>query len=528
MKFEDISISEKIKKGLREMGFEDMTPIQEQAIPLFLEGRDVLGIARTGTGKTGAFGIPMIERIDGKNKSVQGLVLCPTRELALQAAEEISKMAKFVPGVEVLAVYGGTDIERQFRRLKKGVNIIVGTPGRVMDHMRRKTLKLDELKVLVLDEADEMLNMGFREDIEFVCDHIDHEVQTALFSATMADEIREITENYQDNAEYIAVQQEEMTVPEIKQMYYSVKGREKDTSICRLIDYIAPKRALIFCNTKRKVDELTLTLKAKGYSAEALHGDLSQHQRDRVMNLFRQGKLELLLATDVAARGIDVDDVDVVFNYDMPQDMEYYVHRIGRTGRAGKSGRAISLITPRERYKIDSLEEYCNTKIRERNMPTAESALHMKSIRKINDALEFCREFDLEPFMRIVYQICMEEKLDSLQIAAALLRTQLGEIEQAPKQKKNSDTRKSKKSKEKNAQLHEKGEGSKKKKSKGKQSKKNASPSRVKHDKYRDKAQKNRDEKGRGNGRKGSNGKGSNSSAGNRRPDRRRSGSGKK
>lgn len=528
MKFEDISISEKIKKGLRGMGFEDMTPIQEQAIPLFLEGRDVLGIARTGTGKTGAFGIPMIERIDGKNKSVQGLVLCPTRELALQAAEEISKMAKFVPGVEVLAVYGGTDIERQFRRLKKGVNIIVGTPGRVMDHMRRKTLKLDELKVLVLDEADEMLNMGFREDIEFVCDHIDHEVQTALFSATMADEIREITENYQDNAEYIAVQQEEMTVPEIKQMYYSVKGREKDTSICRLIDYIAPKRALIFCNTKRKVDELTLTLKAKGYSAEALHGDLSQHQRDRVMNLFRQGKLELLLATDVAARGIDVDDVDVVFNYDMPQDMEYYVHRIGRTGRAGKSGRAISLITPRERYKIDSLEEYCNTKIRERNMPTAESALHMKSIRKINDALEFCREFDLEPFMRIVYQICMEEKLDSLQIAAALLRTQLGEIEQAPEQKKNSDTRKSKKSKEKNAQLHEKGEGSKKKKSKGKQSKKNASPSRVKHDKYRDKAQKSRDEKGRGNGRKGSNGKGSNSSAGNRRPDRRRSGSGKK
>ena len=520
MRFEDFSINEKTKKSLAEMGFEEMTPIQEQAIPVLLEGRDVLGIARTGTGKTAAFGIPMIERINGKDKSVQGLVLCPTRELALQAAEELSKMSKYVPGVEALAVYGGTDIERQFRRLKKGVNVIVGTPGRVMDHMRRKTLSLDNLKVLVLDEADEMLNMGFREDIEFVCDNIDHDVQTALFSATMADEIREITDNYQHDAEYIAVQQEEMTVPDIRQMYYMVKGREKDKSICRLIDTMAPKRALIFCNTKRKVDELTLMLKGKGYSAEALHGDLSQHQRDRVMNLFRQGSLELLLATDVAARGIDVDDVDIVFNYDMPQDMEYYVHRIGRTGRAGKSGRAISLITPREKYKIESLEEYCHTRIRERNMPTAESARHMKSVRKVNDSLDFCKDMNLEPFMKIVYQVCLEEKLDPLQVAGALLRSQLGEIEQAPKQKKHSDSKKGEKAKKKEKSGESKNSGRQGKKDK-KSKKRSASPSRIKHDKYSDKARKSREEKE-------SHGKGSDRSDKNRRPDRGRKRSGKK
>jgi ATP-dependent RNA helicase DeaD len=230
-----------------------------------------------------------------------------------------------------------------------------------MDHMRRGTLVFDDLKMLVLDEADEMLNMGFKEDIETICRELPEDRQTALFSATLPEEILDIADEFQKDARMVRVKNKELTIPLVLQSYYVVKGREKDISICRLIDYMSPKRALIFCNTKRKVDELTLVLKSKGYSAEALHGDLSQHQRERVMNLFRGGNLELLLATDVAARGIDVDDVDMVFNYDMPQDMEYYVHRIGRTGRAGKSGQAISLITSREKYKIDSLEEYCRT-----------------------------------------------------------------------------------------------------------------------------------------------------------------------
>ena len=243
-------------------------------------------------------------------------------------------------------------------------------------------------------------------------------------------EILEITEEFQKNAELVRIKAEELTIPLIKQTYYVVKGRQKDTSLCRLLDYMSPKRALIFCNTKRKVDELTLMLKAKGYSAEALHGDLSQHQRDRVMNLFRNGNLELLLATDVAARGIDVDDVDMVFNYDMPQDMEYYVHRIGRTGRAGRKGRAVSLITNRERYKIESLMDYCNTEIKEKEMPSAGSALMVKAYKNVSEAMDYCRDKDLMPYMKIVYKKCVEESMDPLEVAAAFLRVSLGEIDQ--------------------------------------------------------------------------------------------------
>ncbi|MDD6043615.1 MAG: DEAD/DEAH box helicase, partial [Eubacteriaceae bacterium] len=320
-------------------------------------------------------------------------------------------------------------IERQFRLLRGRVSIVIGTPGRIMDHMRRGTLDFSDLKMLVLDEADEMLNMGFREDIETICKKLPEERQTALFSATMPGEILEITDEYQRDAELIRVKAQELTIPLIKQTYYVVKGREKDTSLCRLLDYMSPKRALIFCNTKRKVDQLTLFLKARGYSAEALHGDLSQQQRDRVMNLFRNGNLELLLATDVAARGIDVDNVDMVFNYDMPQDMEYYVHRIGRTGRAGRKGRAVSLITSRERYKIESLREYCNAEIREKDMPTAGSALTVKAYKNVSDAMEYCRDKDLMPYMKIVYKRCAEEGMDPLEVAAAFLRVSLGEID---------------------------------------------------------------------------------------------------
>lgn len=453
MKYSESNVNQNILKALDEIGFVDMTPIQEKAIPVLQSGKDIIGQAQTGTGKTASFGIPMIEAIDKKCNGIQGLVLCPTRELAIQAAEEIKKMSKYMPHVGVVAIYGGQDIGRQFRLLRGQVNIIVGTPGRIMDHMERGTLAFPELKMLVLDEADEMLNMGFREDIEEICKELPEERQTALFSATMPQEILEITEEYQKDAELVRVEAEEMTVTAIKQSYYIIKGREKDTSLCRLIDYMSPKRALIFCNTKRKVDQLTLVLKAKGYSAEAIHGDLSQHQRDRVMNLFRNGNLELLLATDVAARGIDVDDVDMVFNYDMPQDMEWYVHRIGRTGRAGRRGKAISLITAREQYKIDSLEEYCNTRIKLRDMPTAGSAMTVKAHRAVADAIEYCEGKDLNAYMKIVYKKCVEEEHDPLYVAACFLRQSLGELEvevgeESPQDKKANKQKRERKERE--------------------------------------------------------------------------------
>ena len=431
MKYSESNIDKKILRSLEEMDFVDMTPIQELAIPVLMAGEDVIGQAQTGTGKTAAFGIPMIEAVDNTCEGIQGLVLCPTRELAIQAAGELKTMAKYMPWVRIAPIYGGQDIVRQFQRLRGPVSIVVGTPGRIMDHMRRGTLVFDDLKMLVLDEADEMLNMGFKEDIETICRELPEDRQTALFSATLPEEILDIADEFQKNARMVRVKNKELTIPLVLQSYYVVRGREKDISICRLIDYLSPKRALIFCNTKRKVDELTLVLKAKGYSAEALHGDLSQHQRERVMNLFRRGKLELLLATDVAARGIDVEDVDMVFNYDMPQDMEYYVHRIGRTGRAGKSGQAISLITSREKYKIDSLEEYCRTEIKRQEMPSAGSAMARKAYRAVEEAVAYCvdKDVDMDPYMRVVYRKCMELKIDPLVAAAAFLRQNLGEIE---------------------------------------------------------------------------------------------------
>lgn len=506
MLYSETNIDKRILKGLAEMGFVEMTPIQEQAIAVLLEGRDIIGQAQTGTGKTAAFGIPMIENLQSKVSGVQALVLCPTRELAIQAAEELKKMSRYVAGVKVAAIYGGQDIEKQFRLLRGKVSIVVGTPGRVMDHMRRGTLDLSKLRMLVLDEADEMLNMGFREDIETICEALPEERQTALFSATMPKEILEITRMYQRNARHIQVEQEAVTVPQIKQSFYVVKGRQKDTSLCRLLDYMSPKRALIFCNTKRKVDELTLLLKGKGYSAEALHGDLSQHQRDRVMTLFRSGKLQLLLATDVAARGIDVDDVDMVFNYDMPQDMEYYVHRIGRTGRAGRSGKAVSLITNRERYKIESLEDYCNTRIKEKEMPTAASAMTVKAYKHVSDAMEYCQGKDLTPYMKIVYKRCVDDGLDPLEMAAAFLRQTLGEIEPESEQeagrKEGKSGRKRRRDREEQARDERKEKGERRTKH-GRNSREDRTEKREKnHFGIRGKSgkpEKGKKEKGRGN-----------------------------
>ena len=366
MKYTDADIDARILRAVEEMGFETMTPIQEQAIPVLLEGRDVIGQAQTGTGKTAAFAIPMIQRINADIRKPQGIILCPTRELAMQAAEEIRKLTRYMHGVKVLPVYGGQDIGRQIRALSQGVQIIVGTPGRVMDHLRRHTIKTNEIKMIVLDEADEMLNMGFREDIETVLKDMPPEHQMALFSATMPQAILDITGTYQKDAVYVKVTPKEVTVAAIKQAYYRVAKKDKFEALCRLIDYYQPAKSLIFCNTKRMVDEITGMLKDRGYEAEGLHGDLTQNQRDTVMNLFRGGRCRILSATDVAARGIDVSGVDAVFNYDVPEDIEYYVHRIGRTGRAGKAGRSFTLISGREIFKIRDIERVCHTTIKER------------------------------------------------------------------------------------------------------------------------------------------------------------------
>ncbi len=334
MRFDELDLHGSLLRAVTEMGFEEMTPIQAQAIPVVLSGKDIIGQAQTGTGKTAAFGLPVLQNIDPKKKTLQAVILCPTRELAIQVSEEMHKFAKFLHGIKIVPIYGGQEIVRQIKALKAGTQIVIGTPGRVMDHMRRKTVKFDDVKIVALDEADEMLNMGFREDIETILRDVPDKRQTLLFSATMPQPIMEIARTYQHDATHIRVVKKELTVPKIEQYYYEVRPKAKLDALTRLLDMYAPKLSLIFCNTKRQVDELVAALKARGYFAEGLHGDLKQQQRDRVMSSFRNGKTDILVATDVAARGIDVDDVEAVFNYDVPQDDEYYVHRIGRTGRA--------------------------------------------------------------------------------------------------------------------------------------------------------------------------------------------------
>lgn len=427
MRYEDAQIDERILRAVRELGYEEMTPIQEQAIPIFMTGRDIIGQAQTGTGKTAAFGIPILQKIDPDNRNLQAVILCPTRELAMQAAEELRKFSRYMHGIRVLPVYGGQDIVRQIKNLKGGTQIIVGTPGRVMDHMRRHTLKMEDVHTVVLDEADEMLNMGFREDIETILKQMPEKRQTGLFSATMPAPILELTKTYQKNAVYVKMMPEEVTIPLIKQAYYQVRRQDKEEVLCRLIDYYDPKRALIFCNTKRMVDELTEHLKDRGYGAEGLHGDLSQHQRDTVMNLFRSGRAGILIATDVAARGIDVNDVEAVYNYDVPEDIEYYVHRIGRTGRAGKTGRSFTLVVGREAYKIRDIERVCHTRIKERKVPGAADITDRKASKILKEAVRVAQERDLSRSMRYILDEIALGEHSAVEIAAAFMQMKLGD-----------------------------------------------------------------------------------------------------
>ena len=419
-------LDNRIVRAIREMGFEKLSPIQEQAIPYLLQGEDIIGQAQTGTGKTAAFGIPAIQHINPDVKKLQTIILCPTRELAIQAAEELRKIAKYMHGIKVLPVYGGQDISRQIAGLR-GVQIIVGTPGRVMDHMRRRTIKLDLVNMVVLDEADEMLNMGFREDMELILGQIPGEHQTALFSATMPKPILEITDRFQNDAKLVKVAAQELTIPLVSQKFYRVKNQDKDAACVRLLEYYQPKLTLIFCNTKKKVDELSDLLKEQGFQAEGLHGDLSQAQRDAVMKRFRNGGTSILIATDVAARGIDVDDVEAVINYDIPQDIEYYVHRIGRTGRAGRKGRSFTFANSREIGKIREIERVCHTTITEKKLPGAAKVLKAKADKYLNKAWELHEHEDIELMKSFLQRKMEEEGCDALELAAAMLKLQVGD-----------------------------------------------------------------------------------------------------
>lgn len=427
VKFDQLQLDERIIRAITEMGFEAASPIQAQAIPVVLEGQDMIGQAQTGTGKTAAFGLPLLQKVDPKVKKLQAIVLLPTRELAIQVAEEMRRFSKFMHGIKVLPIYGGQDIVKQIRSLKDGTQIVVGTPGRVMDHMRRKTVKVDLVHTVVLDEADEMLNMGFLEDMETILSQLPQERQTLMFSATMPHAIEEIAKKFQNSPVTVRVIKKELTVPKVTQYYYEVKPKTKVEVMCRLLDMYAPKLSIAFCNTKRQVDELVQALQGRGYFAEGLHGDLKQIQRDRVMNGFRNGRTEILVATDVAARGIDVGDVEAVFNYDVPQDDEYYVHRIGRTGRAGREGKAFSLVVGREVYKLRDIQRYCKTKILPQAIPSLNDITEIKVEKVLDQVAQVLENGDLSKMVNIIEKKLLEEDYTSLDLAAALLKMSMGE-----------------------------------------------------------------------------------------------------
>jgi ATP-dependent RNA helicase DeaD len=418
--FSELGLSPALLKAIDRLGFEKAAPIQSEAIPLIMGGSDVVGQSQTGSGKTAAFGIPAVESIDPHLRAVQVIILCPTRELAVQVAEEIFKLAMFKRGVQSVPIYGGQSYDRQIRALKQGAQIVVGTPGRILDHIDRGTLTLDQVKMVVLDEADEMLDMGFRDDIEQVLKNVPTERQFICFAATMAKAIMDLINKSSRDPKTIRIEHKVLTVPTVEQAYYEIRGRSKTEALTRLIDLHDLKLGIIFCNTKRMVDDLTNELVARGYSADRIHGDMSQAQRELVMRKFRNSGLEFLIATDVAARGIDVDNVEVVFNYDLPWDEEDYVHRIGRTGRAGKSGRAFSLVAGREIYKLQSIERYTRMKITRHQVPSLDEVEEKRTnlfFEKIRVAL---RRGNFEEESRVVDRL-LEQGYSSTDIACAVI-----------------------------------------------------------------------------------------------------------
>jgi ATP-dependent RNA helicase DeaD len=425
LSFVDLGLPDPIQKAIKDLGFEEPTPIQSLAIPLLRDGRDVIGQAHTGTGKTAAYGIPIVETVDPVGKQPQALVLCPTRELAIQVSEELRKLSRYRRGIIILPVYGGQPIERQLHALRAGVQVVIATPGRLLDHLDRRSISLAAVKTVVLDEADEMLDMGFRDDIEMILRSTPSDRQTVLFSATMSQQILDLAGKYLKNPRTVQVMHDKLSVPKIEQSYFEVRESGKIDVLSKLLDLYDPRLTLIFANTKRRVDEIVSQLQARGYLAEGLHGDMNQSQRERVMGKFREGNIDILIATDVAARGIDVPDVDLVVNFDVPQDPEYYIHRIGRTGRAGKSGRSFTFVSGKEMWKLRDIQRFAKIRIAQQAVPK-EQEIHTRKAEiladKVRDLIEKGR---LEPETLQVQQI-MGEEYTSLEVAAALLSLYAG------------------------------------------------------------------------------------------------------
>ena len=421
--FENLDLSKELKKALNDMEFVEMTAIQSQSIPAMIAGNDIVAQAPTGTGKTCSFGIPVVENTDTSERNVTSLILAPTRELALQIANELIRLTKYKKSIRIAVVYGGQNIDRQILALKRKPQIIVATPGRLMDHMRRKTIRLDHLKTLVLDEADEMLDMGFREDIDEILQSVPEERQTVLFSATMSREILDITKKYLKDPVKIKTTKSEVTVSSVKQYYLEVSPDNKTDVLARLIDVNDFKLSMVFCNTKKKVDELAHDLTVRGYNAMGLHGDMKQSQRDRVMREFKNGNIETLIATDVAARGIDIKDIDVVFNYDLPDDMEYYVHRIGRTGRANREGVSYSLVSRREMYRLHEIMRYTKAKIKLMTIPNVAEITNVRIQQTLNGILDVLSHQKLDTYEQAILDFVenTDDAYTILNVAAAFL-----------------------------------------------------------------------------------------------------------
>ncbi|HEY5227199.1 MAG TPA: DEAD/DEAH box helicase, partial [Opitutaceae bacterium] len=419
--FAELGVSQEVLKAVDKLGYEEASPIQTAVIPAAMQGKDVVGMSATGSGKTAAFAIPAIELCKPQVRKVQCLILCPTRELAVQVAEETGKLLLFKKGLNVVPIYGGQSYDRQFRALASGVQIVIGTPGRVMDHMERGTLKLDDLKLVVLDEADRMLDMGFREDIEHILSAVPKERQLLFFSATMPKAIQDLIGRYTRDPAWIQIESHAKNAPQVDQVYYEVDRRSKLEVLTRLIDLNDFRYGLIFCSTKVMVDDLDEQLHSRGYATDRLHGDLSQMQRNRVMEKFRNRSFEFLVATDVAARGLDVDDLEVVFNFDLPNDAEDYTHRIGRTARAGKSGRAITFVSGRELYKLGSMVRFANLKIRRESVPSldqveeARASVFFEKLRGILDTGQF------EKHDRMIDRL-LDQGYNSTDICSALIQ----------------------------------------------------------------------------------------------------------
>lgn len=419
MTFTDFNLDSRIVKAITELGFEEPTPIQQKTIPVALEGKDLIGQAQTGTGKTAAFSIPLIERISTDSDKIEALIMAPTRELAIQVAEEIGKLARF-KGIRSLPIYGGQDISKQIRALKKRPQVIIGTPGRLLDHINRKTIRLSDVRTVVLDEADEMLDMGFLEDIQSILSLVPEERHTMLFSATMPPNIQKLAQQFLRNPEHVSVVPKQISAPLIDQAYIEVHERQKFEALSRLIDMEAPDLAIVFGRTKRRVDELAEALQKRGYAAEGLHGDLSQNQRDNVMRKFRDGSIDVLVATDVAARGLDVSGVTHVINFDLPQDPESYVHRIGRTGRAGKEGAAWTFVTPRETDHLHLIERITKHRIAKRPLPSMAEAIEGKQRLAAERIIEMMQSEEYKAFKGSSIQLL--EQYDSVDLLAAALK----------------------------------------------------------------------------------------------------------